>query len=653
MFESRFGSCGVGGTMFEPSLASTVGLGGVLFLALARRRVAATTLIPMPGPSPSMKWSMLVAVALVFSGCASTAPTAQDIHDEVPALTSAPVRDYLHNVSQILQGITTVTENFRTPITELMQLDTWIIRPVLDGPVPLVLEVTPYYAGGEPASLGRVGAELVARGYAVGVSSVRGTGNSGGCFTQGGSEEARDTSAVIEHMASQEWSNGNVGLMGVSYPGTTPQDVWVEAPPSLKTIVPISGISDLYKYNFVNGVPINVQGFGFNAYYWALVGVGAPPFGGTSPTQPQQVPGAVAGEACQDQIDVQFGGASSTLDGNKDAYWQERDFHAELRDSWEDNPDRASVFYIHGLQDWNVKPHNMEDWLSAIQETGVAYKIWLGQWGHAWPSPSGASSTCDFDADAGRGASCRADWWGETMVAWFDQFLKGIDTGILDAPAVQIQDDDGVWHHERTFPPDDAMWHRFALGAEQQLDASGTGHTGQVTYHDANGGAVDRSAVPLPLPGGNEPTRVLWRTEPLSSNWTISGLPVFHGNVTADSQRASLMLSLAEELPDGTLRSFNYAAMSLNHVKSLASGDADIAGERQEVEVRFFPQMDVVHAGNRIVLIASGNLVGSPGPSLQPVSDGGLITIDVAGAWLDLPVDHGLVVESPQPYANL
>ncbi len=128
---------------------------------------------------------------------------------------------------------------------------------------------------------------------------------------------------------------------------------------------------------------------------------------------------------------------------------------------------------------------------------------------------------------------------------------------------------------------------------------------------------------------------------------------MFRANVTAEGARAALILTLAEELPDGTLRSFNFAAQSLNHVRSLAAGDEDISGKEQLVEVRFFPQDDVVHEGNRIVLIASGNTIGGPGPSLQPVSDGGFITLDLHGAWLDIPVDHGRVVEEPQPYLNL
>lgn len=589
---------------------------------------------------------VLILLAVSVSGCLDRG-TTDELAAEPALPASSPVGDHLHDLSEWLD-LPTLTEQYRTTVEELVDLDTWIIRPDVDGAVPVVLEVTPYYGGGEPQSLGRLAAELVGRGYAVGVSSVRGTGQSGGCFTQGGPEEARDTAAVVEHVAAQEWSNGNVGLIGVSYPGTTPQDVWVEAPPSLKAVVPISGISDMYKYNFVNGVPINVQGFGFNAYYWALVG--AAPFAlgtgtGILEQPPEHVATAAAGEACTDQAEVQEGGASSTADGNKDDYWQVRDFHAELRDSWDRNDDRAAVFFIHGLQDWNVKPHMMEDWLPAIQESGVPYKVWLGQWGHAWPAPSGADAECEYDEENDRGRACRADWWDTVLVAWFDQFLKERDTGILDAPPVQVQDDDGVWRHEAVWPPLDATPHRLALG-DGVLGKAGTGSR---SYHDAFGGVAPLATLPAGTLG---PDRVVWTSEPLAADWHVSGLPVFHGNVTAEGARASLVLTLGEQRPDGTVRSVNFAALSLNHARDLAAGASDVSGQRQEVELRFFPQDDVLHAGNCIVLIAAGNTVGSPGPSLQPVSDGGLITIDLEGAWLELPVDHSIVAESPQPYAD-
>lgn len=587
-------------------------------------------------PGRALALALAVAFPLALAGCLTATTVEVSAVPDVAAGSNATVGAYLHDLSEVAEGVTvlgSILEQYRIPAPDGTLLDTWIVRPDVEGPVPLVLEVTPYHYGGaivDPLlgthDLGNVGDELVPRGYAVGISSVRGTGLSEGCFTQGGPAEAKDTAAVIEHLASQPWSNGNVGLIGVSYPGTTPQDVWVEAPPALKTIVPISGISDLYKYNFVNGVPINVQGFGFNTYYWALVGAApASPLGssGVAAKDPASVPGAVAGEACADQVDVQEGGVSSTLDGNKDAYWQARDFLAEL-EAAERKP-TASVLYVHGLQDWNVKPHNMEDWLPAVQASGVPYKVWLGQWGHAWPD--------------------RADWWNQTMVAWFDQFLKGVDTGILDAPAVQVMSDDEKWRHEAVWPPVDVDLRELFPAADGTLGV-GPGE-GEVSYDDERGRIVCESAMQC---AAADASGALFVSEPFAADAQLSGLPRYEGTVTASGARASLVLTLAELLPDGTMRPFNYAALSLNHVESLEAGKDDVSGLAQRVVVDFFPQDDVVHAGSRLVLWAAGNTMpGGPGPALQPISTGSTITLDLADAKLTLPIDTTLVYEEPQP----
>ena len=565
----------------------------------------------------------------------STATFAAEAAGTTIVKTGRSVATYLHDLSEPAPGVTvqnSIVEPHKVRLADGVQLDTWIVRPRLQERVPVVLQVTPYYGGGSPVletgghMLGAAGNTLVPRGYAYGIVSVRGTGNSEGCFTIGGPQEAKDTAAAIEYYAAQPWANGNVGMMGVSYDGTTPQDVWVEAPPSLKTIVPISGISDLYKYNFVNGVPINAQGFAFNTYYWGLVGLS--PAGLYAPTNqlrdPVSVPGAVIGEVCADQIWVQEGGVTSAVDGNKDGYWQLRDFLAELRAAPKTN--RASVFYVHGLQDWNVKPHNMEDWLTAVQSSGVPFKAYLGQWGHAYPT--------------------RADWWGNAaqgvpsvLVAWFDQFLKGRTTGVLDAPRVQLQTDGGDWRHENDFLKGKSKLVHYGLGAGGTTATKLRDSGGSVTYHDYHGGTTTGTV-------DNGPDRVVWVSEPLAADVHISGMPRFEATVTASGRRASLMLTLAERTSSGD-RSFNFGALSLNHAGSLASGSPDISGQSQRVGVNFFPQDDVVKAGSRLVLIASGNLIanGSPGPSLQPVSDGSTITIELAGATLRIPVDLTVTFE--------
>ena len=540
--------------------------------------------------------------------------------------TGRPFASYLHDVTPKDPNITvqnSIVEQHRIPAPDGVMLDTWIVRPRVDGPVPVVLRPTPYHGGGSPITgtghlLGFIGNELVPRGFAVGIYSIRGTGNSEGCFQQGGPGEALDTAAVVEYYGAQEWSNGSVGLIGASYDGTAPQDVWVEAPPSLKTIVPVSGISDMYKYNFVNGVHINSQGYAFNAYYWGLVGLTTVYAGGTNQFRdPVYIPGSVIGEVCPEQVWVQEGGASSAVDGNKDGYWQARDFLAELNAS--SDKQRASVFYIHGLQDWNVKPHNMEDWLEAVQATGVPFKAWLGQWDHAFPY--------------------RDDWY-VVLAAWFEQTLKGRNTGVLDGPRVQIETDQHVWRHEQAFPPKHtkAMTLRPTSGGT----LSATGSSGTSRYYDYNGRLA--TAEEMLLKG--QPDRVLWVSEPLTKDVVISGMPRFEGVVTASGNRANLILSLAERTPLGD-RSFNFAALSLNHVESLASGRLSVAGLRQNVAVDFFPQDDVVRAGNRIVLIAAGNVVsnGEPSPGLLPAADGSTITIELNGAKLTLPVDQTVTYE--------
>ena len=544
--------------------------------------------------------------------------------------TSRSTSSYLHDVSQPIPGVdwtTAITEHHRITMADGIELDGWIVRPNIAGAVPLVLDMTPYYGGGDP-TIGRpIGTnlaiadpflELIKRGYAIGILSVRGTGNSGGCFSLGGPQEAKDLATAVEYFSAQSWSNHNVGAMGVSYDGTAPQDLWVEGSPSLKTIVPISGISDMWRYNYVHGVPID-DTIGFNTYYWLLVGLDpAGLYTGSQILDPVNLPGAVIGEVCQERLPITVETFTSFVTGNKTPYWQVRDHLAELQA--DPNKRRASVFYIHGLQDWNVKPHNMEGWIEALQQAKVPFKAWLGQWDHAWPGGDGRSD------------------WTNVMTAWFDQFLKNRNTGILDAPKVQVRDDAGRWRHESKWPA-----HSKTVTMYPQVNGS-LGTTPSIGYADYNDYAGQDVNESTPLPDD----RVLFTSAPLTSDLHLTGMPRFEGVVTASGARANLMLTLAEQLPDGTLRPFNFAALSLNHAQNFERGVLSVSGLSQNIGVTFFPQEDVVRAGNRLVLIAAGDLVffGQPGPNMKPVASGSSIILDLQSSKLILPNDTSLSYEA-------
>jgi putative CocE/NonD family hydrolase len=52
---------------------------------------------------------------------------------------------------------------------------------------------------------------------------------------------------LVEWAAQQPWSDGNVGMVGISYFAMTQMEAAVERPPHLKGIMPVAGTFDLYE----------------------------------------------------------------------------------------------------------------------------------------------------------------------------------------------------------------------------------------------------------------------------------------------------------------------------------------------------------------------------------------------------------------------
>ena len=87
----------------------------------------------------------------------------------------------------------------------------------------------------------------VPRGYVVVNADLRGGGTSEGTGDVFSDEEAQDYYDLIEWAAVQPWSNGRVGLDGVSYLCMSQYKVAALNPPHLAAICPWEGFSDLYR----------------------------------------------------------------------------------------------------------------------------------------------------------------------------------------------------------------------------------------------------------------------------------------------------------------------------------------------------------------------------------------------------------------------
>ena len=100
--------------------------------------------------------------------------------------------------------------------------------------------------------------EIVGHGYAHIIADVRGTGGSEGTmsgnYNTAGPGDGKDIYDIIEWLAEQEWCDGNIGMVGISYFATVQILGAAEKPPHLKAIFANGGHYDLYELCYHGGI---------------------------------------------------------------------------------------------------------------------------------------------------------------------------------------------------------------------------------------------------------------------------------------------------------------------------------------------------------------------------------------------------------------
>ncbi|MCW1957261.1 MAG: CocE/NonD family hydrolase, partial [Mycobacterium sp.] len=147
-----------------------------------------------------------------------------------------------------------------------------VFRPSHDHPVPVIVSAHPYGKDHIPARRRGVNTQYrvfpqphpirfsawtgweapdpavwVARGYAVINADLRGAGTSDGVGELLSRQEHLDYHDLIEWAGTQPWSNGRVGLLGVSYLAISQYGAAATHPAHLAAICPWEGLSDVYR----------------------------------------------------------------------------------------------------------------------------------------------------------------------------------------------------------------------------------------------------------------------------------------------------------------------------------------------------------------------------------------------------------------------
>lgn len=499
-------------------------------------------------------WIVGVFVAGAFAGCLSGgAPTGEEDSAEAKKIGGTPPvtavfpgnyrfdgdysftlvpGSYAFSVDTPLeQGRLVAIPSVMTPGSDpwtvnnpngMITMGLWLPELAEGEQVPVIVDAGPYYNTGATGAdrpqnrLGRFLIEnFVPHGYAVAQLSVRGTGHSGGCMDLMGVAEQRDLSAAITWLGTQSWSNGRVAMTGRSYDGSTPWEVAAQGNPHLKTIIPISGLSDFYGLMTYNGTSESRAAGLIHALYFAF-----PFLGAAGERSPEGVAwGAVCPEAYRGFVTAAASVATGARGPEVNDYYHVRNFQAFAREEW-----KGSIFMIHGLQDWNVEPHMGAPVADEFEQMGYFVKQLWGQWGHMYPDRTNEHQ----NANCGL-ANMRWDY-AEIMLHWFDHELKGMDE-VDTGPPVQLLD--GVrcqWRNEEHYPPRDADWRTLHLASGGQL-ADEAGAAG--------------SQLLVPNPGGNTGCEnfrsfacesIEFSTAPFERDTIISGLPRLHITVTPHSE---------------------------------------------------------------------------------------------------------------------
>jgi predicted acyl esterase len=145
-------------------------------------------------------------------------------------------------------------------------IDCDIFRPSAEGKFPAILGVHAYdkfwqSAPSIPRGINVLNASVeagdsnffVRRGYVHVIANARGTGKSGGEFSNYSPRDVLDILEIIEWLANQPWCNGQVGMFGVSYYAIAQLQAASQNPKNLKAIFAPFGYTDFYRDKFYHG----------------------------------------------------------------------------------------------------------------------------------------------------------------------------------------------------------------------------------------------------------------------------------------------------------------------------------------------------------------------------------------------------------------
>lgn len=480
-------------------------------------------------------------------------------------------------------------------------------------------------------------AKIVQEDYAHVVGDIRGSGDSEGehigNYNAGGVPLGEDAYDFIEWVAAQPWCDGNVGMVGISYFGSMSMLAAAERPPSLKAIFVSGGHYDFYETTYHGGI------------MWLM------------PRAAREGRGGDSGWAFTDRI------KSRMLEEHSEAELKEL-VNERLKD-----PDVAAwpnmvhtLHYPKHHEAWfDIVMNDLDgEWYEERNPINLADNIDIPVWlqidnGRGWTIDGTIELYNKLKGpkklDIGPYPPMQSRPWIEEhdkMFRWYDYWIKGIDNGVMDEPAVTIHVE-GT-HETSTgdqFPTKDTEYRSLYLRTRHKLseepELMGPEH------------AVPDGFYQPPLTVTDTVHNIRWETAPFAENTAMMGTGAAHIFAEIDQDDTNFILRLWDTAPNGSrqLITTGFLKASQRELDEERTTEGNPyhphtrkvpvkPGTIQEYVLRLYPFANTFKPGHKLVVELSNN---------EPMEDehNALLPPDAFHLPVGRPVTHKIYRDSEHP----
>jgi putative CocE/NonD family hydrolase len=500
--------------------------------------------------------------------------------------------------------------------------------PEGDIPLPAVLEYLPYRRRdrhrGDDAILHP---GLAAAGFAAVRVDMRGAGDSDGTMVDEYTpQETSDGAAVIAWIARQPWCSGAVGMIGLSWSAFNALQIAATRPPALKAVVSVCGSDDRFAddMHYMGGALLNDNlQYGSTLLTWLA-----------TPPDPD-----IVGDRWRDLWHARL----EALDEPPAGRWMR---HPVRDDYWRNGSvceDYARIQTpVLAVGGWADGYTNSVDRL--LSNLDCPRKGVIGPGAHAYPHVATPGPAFDFLT---------------LIVRWFDHWLKGVDTGIMDEPMLTawMQEYErpkpqygvrrGRWIAEARWPSpavDAVVFDLAENGLREHQPAEFTASVKSPATVGLESGEWCPYGIGPDMPGdqrGDDAGSACFDTTALTEPIEILGRPSLTLGLSVDAREAMIAVRLNTVAPDGAVLRITYGLLNLAHREGFDRALPVTPGERLIVKVPLKMVGFRVPAGHRLRLAISTQYW----PLTMPLPTAATVTLHAG--QLTLPCRRGTGIAAP------